>query len=194
MANWTDTSYHITGKVEDVKNLYELIDSFVNGKREPMEKDADPTWEGNIALALGADIKNKYMRGFIKYVDFDGEALTLDADEAWQVTDFEEILRSHYKGMEILYKSEEWGDEYFVTNDKDGEVFSTRFVVSSYVDGDHEEEYFDTEETALQYVAEKLGFDSITREEIDKWNKQHEDDNEDEDINVIYIFDYKIID
>lgn len=191
MANWTDTSYHITGKIEDVKNLYELIDSFVNGKRKPMEKDADPTWEGNIALALGADIKDKYMRGFIKYVDFDGEALTLDADEAWQVTDFDEILRSHYGGMKILYQSEEWGDNYFVTNDKDKEVFSNRFAVYSVVDGDSEYENFDTEKEALRYVAERLGKESVTRCEIDEWNLQHEDD---EDENNISFNEYLIID
>lgn len=191
MANWTDTSYHITGNVEDVKNLYELIDSFVNGKREPMEKDADPTWEGNIALALGADIKNKYMRGFIKYVDFDGEALTLDADEAWQVTDFDEILRSHYDGMKILYQSEEWGDNYFVTNDKNKEVFSTRFAIYSVVDGDSEFGNFDTEEEVLKHVAERLGKESITRGEIGDWNLQHEDD---EDENNISFNEYLIID
>lgn len=191
MANWTDTSYHITGKIEDVKNLYELIDSFVNGKHEPMEKDADPTWEGNIALALGADIKNKYMRGFIKYVDFDGEALALDADEAWQVTDLDEILRSHYDGMKILYQSEEWEDNYFVTNDKDKEVFSTRFAIYSVVDGDGEFGNFDTEEEALKHVAERLGKESITRGEIGDWNLQHDDE---EDENNISFNEYLIID
>ena len=92
MANWTDTTYNITGKADDVKELYELIESFTKGKRKPMDDGADPTWEGNIILALGECIENKNVRGFIRYCEFDGEVLTIDADEAWNVTDFDEIL------------------------------------------------------------------------------------------------------
>lgn len=194
MANWATTTYNITGKKEDVKELYELIKSLESGERKPMSEGADPSWEGNIALALGEDIEGKYLRGFFEYVEFDGEVLTIDANEAWQVTDLDEILRSHYEGMRILYQSEEWGDEYFVTNDKDQAVFSTRFAVYSVVDGDHEEEYCDTEEEALQYVAGRLERDSITKEELEKWNDEHEDDNEDEETNIVRIIAYRIID
>lgn len=190
MANWVDTSYHITGNAKDMEDLYELIRSFIDGKREPMEKDADKSWEGNIVLALGESVENKYIRGFIRYVDFDGEVLTLDADEAWQVTDFEEILRSHYKDMEILYMGEEWGDEYFITNDKDKKVYSNRFAVNTVIDGDSDYECHETEEYALHYVAYRLDRKSITRDEVNKWNEEHEDDDE----NSISICKFKVVD
>ena len=104
-----------------------------------------------------------------------------------------EILRSHYKDMRILYESVEWGNEYFVTNDKNKEVFSFRFAVYSSIDGDHEMEEFETEDEALQYVAKRLGRESITKEDIDKWNEEHEDE-EDIEENIISFSEYQIID
>lgn len=192
MPNWASTTYKITGKAEDISELHKLINSFLNKEREPMGQGADPGWEGNIALALGEEIgENEYIRGFVQYVEMDGDVLVIYAEEAWNVTDLDIILRRHYKDMEVLYESEEWGDLYFVTNDKDKKFFSARYAISTIINGDIEEEYSDTEEEALQCVASRLGRKSITREEVDKWNESHEDD--DSDVNHIEICEYSVI-
>ena len=193
MANWASTTYVITGKEDDIKELYELINDFQEDIREPMEKDADKSWEGNIALALGEDIEGKYLRGFIGYMEFEGDTLTIDAEEAWGVTDFKDVLLSHYKDMRILFESVEWGDEYFVTNDVDKEHFSNRFAVYSIVDGDSNMEEFETEEEALKSIASKLEVDTITREGIEEWNKKHELAEDDAD-NCISFYEYKVVD
>lgn len=188
MPNWTSTTYKITGKAEDVSELHKLINSFINKEREPMEQGADPGWEGNIALALGEKIgENEYIRGFIQFANMDGNVLVIYAEEAWNVTDLDIILRRHYKDMKVLYESEEWGDMYFVTNDKDKEAFSSKYAIHIMIDGDIEEEYSETEEEALQYVAKRLGRKSITQDEIDKWNDSHDDENH------IVICEYSVI-
>ena len=75
--------------------------------------------------------------------------------------------------MKGYFMVEEEGNEVYATNDSEGKYFSCRFVVNSCLDGSYEWEYFNTEQEALQYIAERLELDSITTEQLATWQECH---------------------
>lgn len=161
MANWASTSYRIEGKQEDLKTLNELINEFMDGKRPVMEDNASKDWEGNVALELGENTKGYYLRGFIQTCELEDDVLSIEAEE---------------------------GGEVYATNDKEGRFFDYRFLVDSCVDGADEWEYFDTKEQALSYVARRMGVETVTLEEIDKWNDDHYEGDD-----YIYFHEYELV-
>ena len=54
MANWASTSYRIEGSERELRKIFNVIEDFITGKNEPVEKNASREWEGNIVKALGA--------------------------------------------------------------------------------------------------------------------------------------------
>ena len=188
MANWSSTSYLIEGKQEDLKTLNELINEFMDGKRPVMEDNASKDWEGNVALKLGENTKGYYLRGFIQTCELEDDVLSIEAEEAWGATDFRHILEKHFEGMKVYFIVEEEGGEVYATNDKEGRFFDYRFLVDSCVDGADEWEYFDTKEQALSYVARRMGVETVTLEEIDKWNDDHYEGDD-----YIYFHEYELV-
>ena len=47
--------YHIVGKQEELQEIYDLYQTFIQKERPAMEEDEADDWEGNIILALGVD-------------------------------------------------------------------------------------------------------------------------------------------
>lgn len=188
MANWASTSYRIEGKQEDLKTLNELINEFMDGKRPVMEDNASKDWEGNVALELGENTKGYYLRGFIQTCELEDDVLSIEAEEAWGATDFRHILEKHFEGMKVYFIVEEEGGEVYATNDKEGRFFDYRFLVDSCVDGADEWEYFDTKEQALSYVARRMRVETVTLEEIDKWNDDHYEGDD-----YIYFHEYELV-
>lgn len=54
MANWASTSYVIEGSKEEVNKVYQVIDDFMEGRKQPVQETASDSWEGNIVKTLGA--------------------------------------------------------------------------------------------------------------------------------------------
>ena len=154
MANWASVSYRIEGKQKDLQEIYELFGEFDKGERKPFDELSAKNWEGNIAWALGEDIKDYYLRGFIQCCEIEKGLLTIEAEEAWGTSDFRHILEKHYEDMKVYFIVEEEGNEVYATNDSEGK-------------------YFSTEQEALQYIAERLELDSITTEQLATWQECH---------------------
>ena len=192
MANWASTSYRIEGNKKDLQELFNLIKAFDTGERKPFDEKTDKEWEGNIVWALGGEPitgQNTY-RGFIQTYELDDKLLSIEAEEAWVVTDFRSFLEEHYENMKVYFCSEENGCDYFVTNDKEGKYFGYTCMVDYYIEGKGDDvEYFSSKDKLLAYVAKTLGVSSITEEEIEEWNEEHED--EDDHINI---YDFEIVD
>ena len=191
MANWASTSYRIEGSKEDLEKVYNVIDEFMSERRKPVEVDASNEWEGNIVRALGAtdeQMKNNYLRGFIEEYEMDGDIIRIEAEEAWGTTDFRHVLAQLMPELTIYYIVEEPGCEVYATNDADGKYFPERFYVDAYVNGDYQSEYFDTEEQAMTYVANLLGKQEVSKNELENWNECHEEDD-----NFIYIHEFEIV-
>lgn len=191
MANWASTSYRIEGSKEDLEKVYNVIDEFMSERRKPVQVDASNEWEGNIIRALGAtdeQMKNNYLRGFIEEYEMDGDIIRIEAEEAWGTTDFRYVLAQLMPELTIYYIVEEPGCEVYATNDAEGKYFPERFYVDAYVNGDYQSEYFDTEEQAMTYVANLLGKQEVSKNELENWNECHEEDD-----NFIYIHEFEII-
>lgn len=192
MANMASTSYRIVGKKEDLQKIYDLWKKFSSKQRPPMQNAADPDWEGNIILALGGDIEDKCLRGFIQTCEFDGDILNIEAEEAWSVTDFRICLTQHFENIQVFFLCEELGCGVFQTNDKQGDYFNYHYLMDIFVNNQSDWEYYDTEEQALSHAAKLLGRESITKEEVEKFNEQHEKLG-DESENYIHIYELEIV-
>ncbi len=192
MANWASTSYAIEGSKSDLEKVFNAIDGFMKGKMKPVEENASKDWEGNIVKALGAtdeQVSNNYLRGFIQYYEMDGDTIRIDAEEAWGASDFRHVLKRLMPGLTIYYIVEEMGCEVYATNDKDGKYFIDHFYVDACVNGNYKSEYFVDKEQAMSYVANLLGKDKATEEDLENWNDEHQEDED-----FIYVHEYEYVD
>lgn len=192
MANWALTSYRIEGSKKDLEKIYNIIDNFMSGRQDPVETGASKNWEGNILKTLGAteeQLKNNYIRGFIQEYEMDEGVICIEAEEAWGDTDFRHVLKTLMPELTIYFITEEPGCEVYITNDADGEYFPYRFYVQSCINRDYEEEYFEDEAEAMDYIAPLIGKEKINNADLEAWNKQHEDDYD-----YAYIHEFKVVD
>lgn len=90
--------------------------------------------------------------------------------------------------MKVYYIVEEDGCEVYATNDIDGKYFAYHFIVASCVEGEDEYEEFKSEEEALAYAAVRIKRDTVTIADIDKWNEEHEYDDD-----YISIHEFKFV-
>ena len=190
MANWASTSYVIEGSKTEVSKVYQVIDDFMSGRKQPVAETASDGWEGNIVKMLGAtdEQMKKYLRGFIQFYDFDGCVLRIDAEEAWGATDFHEVLAELMPDLTIYFSVEEPGCEIYATNDAEGKYFSDRYYVESSVNNNYDHGYFTEEEDAMKYVVELMGSESVTKEDLNNWNEEQEDIDA-----YIYVHEYKVV-
>lgn len=184
MANWASTVYRIEGNQKDLQELNNLCKAFMNKERPVLEKGADENWEGNIILALGEEIGDKYIRGFIQSCELSDGLLRISAEEAWGVTDFNLLLEKHYDDMKVYFIVEEEMCEIFATNDAEGKYFNSHSILTSYVDGKYHREEFKNKNEALKYAAKLIGRDSVTKLEVAKWNEERKNKGVFEYINI----------
>lgn len=184
MANWASTSYRIEGNQKDLQELYDLCKDFSEKKRHAMEEGASDGWEGNIILALGEEIGDSYIRGFIQSFKLKNGILSIEAEEAWGATDFNKLLEKHYDGMKVYFIVEEEMCEIFATNDAEGKYFNSRSILTSYVGGKYHREKFKNKNEALKYAAKLIGRDSVTKLEVAKWNEERKNKGVFEYINI----------
>ena len=184
MANWASTVYRIEGNQKDLQELYDLCKDFSEKKRHAMEEGASDGWEGNIIVALGEEIGDSYIRGFIQSFKLKNGILSIEAEEAWGATDFNKLLEKHYDGMKVYFIVEEEMCEIFATNDAEGKYFNSRSILTSYVGGKYHREKFKNKNEALKYAAKLIGRDSVTKLEVAKWNEERKNKGVFEYINI----------
>lgn len=190
MANWCITDYRIEGSEESLKKIN---DALLN---HAVVEDSSDNWEGNVLIALGytekelRDANTKYyLRGFVTYYEPPKSfeyPLSLNCEEAWNVTDFRKLLEEKLPDVKVYFTAEEPGCEYYVTNDEEGIYFPDRYYVDAYIGNDWYSEYFGTKEDALEYISQIS--DCKTEEDIEKFNENQEDDEE-----YICIHEFEII-
>lgn len=180
MANWASTSYRIEGSKSDLGKVFNVIDGFMTGKRKPVIENASMDWEGNIVKALGAteeQMSKNYLRGFIQTYEMDGDIISIEAEEAWGLTEFRHVLTQLMPELTIYYIVEEPGCEVYATNDSEGKYFTDRFYVDACINGNYDSDYFETEEQAIKYAATLLRKENVTRDEVKEWTKEQEGDD-----------------
>ena len=156
MANWAFTSYAIEGPVEVLRKIYSAI------LHPQIREGSSPGWEGNVCITLGATWKEghtseggKYLRGFINGEPWFNENGTLrfDTEEAWGVTDFDEVLQDKFPDIKVYWVTEEPNMEVYRTNDKEAKYFKDRYYIDTCVDGNYQSEYFTNEKSALKWLS-----------------------------------------
>lgn len=191
MPNWASTSYRIDGEKKHLDKIYEICRAFADGECDPIEKNADRDWEGNVVVALGLqDTSKYYLRGFIQYCSIEDDTLVIEAEEAWGATDFRKALKAIFgDDIEVYYIVEEPGCEVYVTNDAEGKYFTGLFEVESCgLKNGNEWNNFDTKEEAMAFIARLLEKENITETELDAWNEENEEDER-----YVYLHEYTII-
>lgn len=196
MANWAYTNYVIEGDKETLNKIYNAI------QHPALEEGESEGWEGGVLRALNIDwLPNQpdgsgyYMRGFIctDSVDLEDDVLTFDAEEAWGVTDFHEVLEKNIPGIKVFYSVEEEGEEVYATNDKEGKYFPDRYYVDTCIDGDYQSEYFNTEEAVYKWLGEITNGRIASENAVEIFNSNYED-SEASDENYINIHKFEIVD
>lgn len=187
MANWAISTYQIEGDKNTLKTIHDIYREFMN-KTRPFKEGSCESWFGNLFHAINKPIpKDYYMRGFIEEMELsnDGQLLTINAEEAWGATDFRRMLKKCYPQLTIYYIVEEPGCEVYATNDAEGKYFPERIYIDACNDGNYISDYFNNDDDAEAWVKEHFG---ISKEEIEKFNDDHEDDDD----NFIYWNEYTI--
>lgn len=123
LLHWIRVVYKIEGKQEDLQEIYNLYKEFASNKRPVMEDDEEPGWEGNIILALGIDYGESNICGDILSCELSDGVLKIEAKEVCFITNFKELLESHYKDMKVYFITEDTESDIYTTNDADGKNF-----------------------------------------------------------------------
>lgn len=174
MANWAMTTYIIEGPQEDLQKIYDAI------KNPSVQEGSSDEWEGNILNTLGIkwDDKDYYMRGFIYDEPELDDILTINAEEAYGLTDFRIPLKKHFPNIKIYWNTEEPDDDVYATNDVDGKYFQERFYVNVWTKDADGIEYFCSKDNALKYVSNMTKGTVNSIEDIEKFNKKYNDSDQ----------------
>lgn len=174
MNYFTTVYYRIEGKHDDLQEIYSQYQT-LRSKTQSEKSDNKYVSESDIVDSLGIDYKEKTLRGNIIKCEFIGDSLSIEAEEDWVMADFRYTLESHYDGMTIYYMLESYYDETYTTNDVKGKYFPTRVSVDYHLTEPIMAGYerFNSMKEALAYFTRILKRDTLTIEDIDKWNKEH---------------------
>jgi len=96
-----------------------------------------------------------------------------------ELNEWRKFIKFQYPNIHIVYSAEKSGNVYYVTNDVGGDYFPERYILD-FTDG---VEYFNTLESAAEYVKNLTGLDVKTEEEItsalDELEEKELEENED---------------
>jgi hypothetical protein len=111
-------------------------------------------WLGNLVAELGADWREVYCRGTWDDLKLDRKSLYFFTETAWQAP-FEVLglIQKVYPGLEIYFSAEGDGWDSYLTNDKEGRFFPSRFEL----DMPPENDYYDTIEEVAECIGTYLG-------------------------------------
>ena len=200
MANWASTSYAVEGPKEVLQKIeYALNNPILH------EKEGDSEgWEGGVLRTLGItwedrkpDGSGDYLRGFIRpdvepWYDTTTGALRFEAEEAWGITDFKEVLERNFPDIKVYYSVEECGEEIYATNDKEGKYFKDRYFVDTCIDSNYDSDYFMFESSVYKYLHNLTDGRVSSEKDVEEFNSKYEDLCDSE--NWIHIHKFNVID
>ena len=186
MSNPAFMSVCFEGERRELKSLYGKMKR-LQERKEPLVENGfycPQRWLGNLVTRLGANWREVYCRGEWSYLKLTNNYLYFFTETAWQPPfRLLKLIQEVYPSLTFIFSAEGDGWDYYVTNDKDGRHFKSRYVL----DMEPDIEYCDTIEEACAHLAAYIGKPVAANwqalwEAAEKWN----DDNPDADwpINV----------
>lgn len=147
-------------------------------------------WLGNLVARLGSDYHEVFCRGTWDNLQLSHSVLSFDTETAWEAP-FEvlHLIERVYPGLRIYFAADGDGWDWYLTNDREGRYFKSRFELDMPPDN----EYYDTiDEVAVQvstYIGQPIAptLDAV-HAAIEEW----EETNEDLDA-YINLREYKIV-
>ena len=195
MANWASVNYTIEGPISDLNLLMNAIQNTPirdYGTRE----EADILSILNIKLdnIKHSDGRGLYLRGSITSAEWghDNTTIIINAEEAWGVVDFKDVLKVIFPNIKIYYSVEEPNDEVYATNDVQGKYYPDRFYVDACIEGDFDYNYFSTSTAMYQWLSEITGTRVYNEETLNAFNSEYEDEGLDDE-NYIHVHEFKVI-
>ena len=152
MSNPAFMSVIIVGDRRQMKSLYGKMLRLQN-RRKPLVENGfyyPKRWLGNLVTRLGADWNEVFCRGTWDDLKLKSKSLYFFTESAWQAPfDLLQLIKKVYPGLEIYFSAEGDGWDTYLTNDKEGRFFESRYELDMPPGND----YYDT----IEEVAERIG-------------------------------------
>ena len=166
-------------------DLKEKIDYLNSLEKQLVENEFSKLWCGCLVYLLRGDWNEIYCSGEIDNYEFSGTTLCITVTNAWsELGEWRQFIKSRFPNIYISNSAEESGNLYSVTNDKEGDYFPERYNLN-YLDN---LEYFNSFESAGEYVKGLTGKDVQTENDITSAPEELEEKNLEENENAFYNF------
>ena len=183
MPNWCYTSYAVEGPKEQLQKLSDLMDHVASMPQPGLIKnDFGSSWLGNLVSALGIDpLSQPELRCRGEYYNVDLNQLgymTFDTMTAWCEADgTRHLIEEKFPGVHLYFISEEFGCNYWETNDVEGKYFSERYYFrAENFDDENDGNYYETLPELIEAVEKATGVTGLqTFEDCDEALHEHED-------------------
>jgi hypothetical protein len=153
-------NYVAEGPEEQIQRLEDLLICLAAMPNPGLvENGFGSSWLGNIVVALGGDYHELMCRGYYSEVHRDdGTHLSFLAETAWVEADgTRRLIEEKFPGVKLYYMAEEFGCDYWTTNDTEGVYFTDRYYF--YMEGfdGNDGYYFSSLEGLLKAVEHATG-------------------------------------
>ena len=183
MPNRCYTSYAVEGPKEQLQKLSDLMNHVASMPRPGLVENVfGSSWLGNLVSALGVDPLSQpdlRCRGEYYNVDLNQSGyLTFDTMTAWCEADgTRHLIEEKFPGVHLYFISEEFGCNYWETNDVEGKYFSERYYFrAENFDDENDGNYYDTLPELIEAVKKATGVKGLqTFEDCDEALQEHED-------------------
>ena len=179
MSNPVFTSVCFEGQKKELKSLYGKMKRLQEREKPLVENSFyyPQRWLGNLVTRLGGNWHKVYCRGEWSELELTENYLYFFTETAWQPPfRLLKLIQEVYPSLTFYFSAE--GDDWdaYLTNDKDGRYFTSRFVL----DMEPDIEYFDTIEEANNHLAAYIGKPIEANWQAlwnaaEEWNDDHPD-------------------
>ena len=142
----------IVGDRKEMRSLYGKMQRLQNRKKSLIKNGFyySKRWLGNLIVRLGGDYHEMDCRGTWDDLKMTHKSLYFFTEAAWHAPfHILKLIQKVYPGLEIYFSALGDGWETYLTNDKDGRFFTSRYEL----DMPPENDFYDT----IEEVAERIG-------------------------------------
>lgn len=161
MANETDSQYVLIGPKKDIDTIYNELDKI------DTESDNAYTLLSNLGMSEDKLEEFNLRCWFKDYDRIDNIILSIDAGEAWTVTDFKDALQELFPDIAIWFLVIEPGCDVFLSNDPNHIVFNGNYYLDvSSENGVDEVCFLKTKDECVKVINSLFNTELKTYEEM----------------------------
>lgn len=175
MANICTTEYVFEGEGRKINALHEKLKELVKSTKKEGNPDSwksEPNWLGYIVEKIleqdyqSVPCRGEFFVGGVENSPYNDDNLILHVSTSTAWSPCQALFEKLAERFDCLlyWVAEEFGCDLYQSNDTEGKYFRNEYVVDIVGIG---EEYFETEEKAVSYVAGLTGNPNITWDELE---------------------------